>query len=168
MPDVKMRDREGQTINFQEIETSKRRVLILYRGGWCPYCNSHIRHIQEKISSFEAQGIVPIFVSVDSPASAKETVDKYQISFPILSDSKLELHRRFGLLNQLGEAQLKRLRLIGMDIESASGEQHHTIAHPGVFYINENKTVVWGSVNEDYKVRPNAEKIMKIAKTLNW
>ncbi len=41
-PNATLRHLDGQEVNVGDLCAVKPTVLIFYRGGWCPYCNTHL------------------------------------------------------------------------------------------------------------------------------
>ncbi|MBK8550828.1 MAG: redoxin domain-containing protein [Ignavibacteria bacterium] len=40
IPDVNLNDINGNAVNLLERISGKPAILVFYRGGWCPYCNT--------------------------------------------------------------------------------------------------------------------------------
>ncbi len=38
---------DGDLYRFDPGQRSHPSVLIFYRGGWCPYCNNHLKEMQD-------------------------------------------------------------------------------------------------------------------------
>ena len=97
---------------------------------------------------------------VDSAEESEKTRARYSIPFPVLSDPELTAHRAFRVIHQADEAEVKRLKGFGMDLERASGKDHHFIAIPSIFLIDEHGVVRWAHADPDYKVRPSIVQIL--------
>ena len=52
---------------------NKKTVLIVYRGGWCPYCNSQLSDMQEIEKQIIDLGYQIVAVSPDAPKFLKQT-----------------------------------------------------------------------------------------------
>ncbi len=89
-----------------------------------------------------ARGVKVVAVSVDPPDVTKPHAGKQGYTFPILSDPKAEVIRRYDLLHEGG--------FRGADI-----------ARPAEFLIDETGTVRWRNLAEDYKVRMRGEQILE-------
>ena len=42
VPNVELKDQYGKTVSLSERFKEKTTVLIVYRGGWCPYCSKQL------------------------------------------------------------------------------------------------------------------------------
>lgn len=159
-PDAKLLTAKGEPTQLSAVIGAKPTLLIFYRGGWCPYCNSQIHELTKAYPEFQARGIMPVAISVDRAEESAETQALYTIPFPILSDPDLAAHRAYRVLNELGQEDLDRLAGFGMDIEAASGRTHHTIAVPSLFLLDANGVIRWAHADQDYKVRPSIAKVL--------
>ena len=90
----------------------------------------------------KARGVRVVAVSVDAPEVTKEHAAKQGYTFPILSDPKAEVIRRYDLLHEGG--------FRGADI-----------ARPAEFLIDETGIVRWRNLTEDYKVRIRGQQVLK-------
>lgn len=59
-------------------------VLLFYRGHWCPYCRQQLIDFQRSLAQLHEIGAEVIALSVDPIEKAQETVEKHNISFPVL------------------------------------------------------------------------------------
>ncbi len=158
VPSGKAEDLEGETIALDEFEEGPT-LLVFYRGGWCPYCNFQVREISEAAKEFEARGVKPVLISVDTVDEASKTSATYDIPFPVLSDPDLDVHEAFNVLNEVDDETYERLKKMGMDLEKSSGKKHHTIAVPAVFLL-EGGTITFAHAEKDYKTRPSTEQLL--------
>lgn len=135
-------------------------MLVFYRGGWCPFCNYQIRQLTEAYPQYRERGVTPVAISVDRPEEAAKTRATYEIPFPVLSDPDLAAHRAYRVMHEVDDAERERLAGFGMDIERASGRDHHVIAIPSVFVVDAEGVVRWAHADPDYRVRPSNEQIL--------
>jgi peroxiredoxin len=112
-------------------------------------------------------GVQLLAISPDQPSKLQETIDKHAIRFRLLSDSDMAAARGFGVVYKLDEATLVKLKASGMDVEEASGQQHHMLPVPAVFLIAGTKCLIeFEYVNPDYRVRINPELLLAAARIL--
>jgi peroxiredoxin len=162
IPDVTLKNIDGNSINLQEIVNQKPTLLIFYRGGWCPYCNLHLAELAEIEDNIIEMGYQIIAVSMDRPEKLKESLDKYQMNYTLLSDSKAEASIAFGLAFKVEESYNEMLKSHNLDIEDASGEDHHILPVPSVFIIKDG-VIKFEYVNPNYKVRISKEILLSIS-----
>lgn len=107
-----------------------------------------------------------VAVSADRPAALADSRRKHDLGYTLLSDSRLDTARRFGIVYQLDEAGVKRLAGYGIDLEEASGETHHQLPVPSVFLVDAAGRIRWVYSNPDYRVRPANEELLEAARSL--
>ena len=81
----------------------------------------------------------------------------------MLSDSTTEAAQAFGLAFQIDDKTFKMLEGYGIDLEDASGEDHHILPVPAVFIVGTDGVIRFDFVNPDYKVRIDPEMLLEAA-----
>lgn len=99
-PDAAVRDAEGREVRLRELVTTGPVLLVFYRGGWCPYCNSQIHELTAAYPEYKKRGVTPVAISVDRVEESAKTQATYTIPFPVLSDSDLAAHRAYRVLHR--------------------------------------------------------------------
>ena len=69
-----MHNEQGKAVETDDI-LAKKTVLVVYRGGWCPYCNSQLSDLQDIENQILQLGYQIIAVSPDAPSFIKQTED---------------------------------------------------------------------------------------------
>lgn len=160
LPAVRVRSIDGASVNLESFHTGPV-LIIFYRGGWCPYCNFQVRAMTESYQEFEHRGVRVVMISADSPDSASQTTGKFAVPFPLLSDSLLQAHRAFNVVNTLDDELVVKLNEEGRNPEAFSGQTHHSVAVPSVFYFIDG-TLRFRHVDPDFRVRPGAEQLLQM------
>jgi NAD(P)-dependent dehydrogenase (short-subunit alcohol dehydrogenase family)/peroxiredoxin len=62
-------------------------VVLLYRGGWCPYCNAQLRAFRRAADQLAALGIRVVALSVDDEATTRQTIAENGLGFPVGHDA---------------------------------------------------------------------------------
>ena len=81
----------------------------------------------------------------------------------MLSDSTTEAAQAFGLAFQIDDKTFKMFEGYGIDLEDASGEDHHILPVPAVFIVGTDGVIRFDFVNPDYKVRIDPEMLLEAA-----
>ncbi len=81
----------------------------------------------------------------------------------MLSDSTTEAAQAFGLAFQIDDKTFKMLKGYGIDLEDASGEDHHILPVPAVFIVGTDGVIRFDFVNPDHKVRIDLEMLLEAA-----
>jgi len=58
-------------------------VVLVYRGGWCPYCNGQLRAFQRAQDQLAELGARVVALSVDDATATQETIDRQRLTFPV-------------------------------------------------------------------------------------
>ena len=167
VPNVELKDQYGKTVSLSERFKEKTTVLIVYRGGWCPYCSKQlasVQKIEKELANLDAQLIA---VSPDSPeqhAKTKITAPSYQL----LSDDSLTLAQTLGLAFYLDDKTAKIYRnKLGVNFVSLDGEAKVALPVPAVFVIDTNGLVHFQYANPNYKVRLTEDLLLAAVKSVS-
>lgn len=162
VPEVSLQTLSGEPVTLSEFNDPT--ILVFYRGGWCPYCNVHLKELQDSEAELQALGYQIIGVSPDTPEKLQESVAQQQLSYQLLSDSSGAAARHFGIAF---DAKQEYYDLYGDRIlellKNSSGEQHYQLPVPSVFLIRDGE-IRYTYSNPDYKTRLSTEELIKAAK----
>ena len=100
--------------------------------------------LQSRLDSYQQAGIGVVVLTYDSPALQKKFIDKFAISYPVLSDVGAESVRNLGVLNT----------------EYAQGDSGFGVAYPGVFVVNPQRQIVGKIFLEGVKPRVDADHVL--------
>jgi peroxiredoxin len=157
---------EGIRFNLNKAFNEKPTILIFYRGGWCPYCNAHFSKIKTVEKELMEIGFQIIAISPDNPEHLRKTIDKHNMNYLLLSDSKMQAAKAFGLDFKVDEVTLFKYKTVGIDLEKASGENHKMLPVPSIFIIDTSGIIKFKYSNPDYKVRIEPDVLLKEAKLI--
>lgn len=100
------------------------------------------------MAKLEEAGIRPVAISVDSPEESRDLSQKAGYTYPLLSDPKAEVIRRYDLRH------------------TGAGIDGQDVARPAEFLVDSSGTVRWVNLTENYWVRARPEQVLEVAKTL--
>jgi peroxiredoxin len=166
-PDFTVRDVENRVFEFKADAQTKPVVLTFFRGGWCPYCNLHLSEMRLAEKQLRDMGFNIWFISIDKPELLLESLDDPTIGYTIYSDSSLDATRAFGLAFRVDDELNKRYLSYDIDLEAASGENHHVLPAPATYIIATDGTINFAYINPDYKVRLHPDVLLAAAKSYN-
>jgi peroxiredoxin Q/BCP len=89
----------GKLLSLKDLR-GKKVVLYFYPKDNTPGCTREACSFQEHIKSIERKGAVVVGVSPDSPDSHSRFAEKFNLSFPLISDTENELARKYGVWKQ--------------------------------------------------------------------
>ena len=82
----------------------------------------------------------------------------------LLSDSELAAARALGVAYRVDEETFGKLQGYGIDLEEASGQDHHLLPVPSVFLIDRKGSIRFVYVNPDYTQRIDPETLLAAAR----
>ena len=106
-------------------------------------CNSELRSFQQRLAEFDARGLRVVAISNESPETNRPHRQELGFTFPILSDEKAEVIRRYDLLHAGG------------------GPEGTDISRPAEFLIDQAGTVRWVNLTDSAVVRARPEEVLK-------
>ena len=151
--DFNVKDAEGKAFEFNAADMNKPVVLTFFRGGWCPYCNLHLSEMRKAETQLKEMGFDIWFISIDKPEMLLESLDDPNIGYTMYSDSSLEATRAFGIAFQVDDELVEKYLQWNIDLEKASGENHHVLPAPATYIIGKDGVINFAYVNPNYKVR---------------
>ncbi len=95
-----------------------------------------------------------------------KSLEVKDLGYTLYSDSTLAAAREFGIVFQLSKVKALGYKAFGIDLEEASGQDHHQLPVPSVFLVEAGGSIRWVYSNPDYKVRPDNAAIRKAARAL--
>jgi peroxiredoxin len=108
-----------------------------------------LRSFQQRLSDLQARGIRVVGISVDKPETNKRHRQKLGLTYPLLSDAKAEVIRRYDLLHPRG------------------GPGGSDIARPGEFLVDSTGTVRWMNLTENLGVRARPADVVSALDEMN-
>ncbi|HEY5775081.1 MAG TPA: peroxiredoxin-like family protein [Xanthomonadales bacterium] len=164
VPDFTLRDVENGEFKFESGTQDKPIVLTFFRGGWCPYCNLHLSELRLAETQLKDMGFDIWFVSIDKPELLLSSLNEPDIGYTIYSDSSLDATRAFGLAFRVDDALYEKYLGFGIDLEKASGENHHVLPAPATYIIGTDGMIHFAYINPDYKVRLHPDVLLAAAR----
>jgi len=96
------------------------------------------------LNDFQSRGVTVIGISYDSTQILKSFSDKFNISYPLLSDAGSFVIKEFGILNT----------------KIDSGKKSFGIPYPGIYIIDKNLKVIDKQFEQSYSARPTAANVL--------
>lgn len=162
LPELVLRTAAGKDYDLGKAVARKPAVLIFYRGGWCPYCTKHLMALQEAEPKIKAAGYQILAISPDRPEKLQATQDEQELGYTLLSDSDMKAAKAFGLAFVVDEKTRETYKGYGIDLVEASGRDHYMLPVPAVYVVNQAGKITYAFAEEDYKVRLEPEKLLKV------
>jgi peroxiredoxin len=154
-PDLTVTDSTGKKIRMASLYEKGDVLLAFYRGGWDPFSNHQIQAYVEHHSELVRRGLTVVFVSADRSENVEATRKSFDVPFTMVGDPTLEVHRAFAVHTLVPPEIVQRMKERDMDIEAASGQTHHMLAVPSVFWIGQDGIIRLAHAEENHRIRPS-------------
>ncbi|MEM6820407.1 MAG: redoxin domain-containing protein [Verrucomicrobiota bacterium] len=160
---IKLKTATLEDYNLGRAVMRRNVVLIIYPGGWNPY-GIHglkmLRNSEQELNKFEFQTIA---VTPDLSRGIRETLDKHQLPFVLLSDPEHQVARILKCLEPLTEDKKHKLKESGIDLISRTGRIQSEIPRVTFCFIGADGGVHRLWLLEDDTEIPNQEKLIEWA-----
>jgi peroxiredoxin len=166
VPDVTLKDPFGNDVELRNLVSQKPSLVIFYRGGWCPYCNTHLSQLAEIEEQLYDMGIQILALSPDQPSYLKESTMEHNLNYKLLSDSDMNASKQFGLAFKVDTTTVNRYKRNGLDLAERSGYDHYMLPVPAAFFVDTTATIRYRYYNPDYTVRIDNEELLTTVKEL--
>jgi peroxiredoxin len=103
---------------------------------------SELHGLQTRITDFEKEGTRVIAVSPDSVEENRGVAERFDLSFPILSDADLQLTKSLGVLHE------------------GAGMDGSDIPRPATF-IFQDGVIVWRDLTDNWRIRIQADELLE-------
>ena len=148
-PDFTLPSSSGEPLRLRETR-GQARVIILYRGDWCPFCQTELRDLRDHYRDIRARGARVIAICVDPPAVSAALRKKLGVDIDFVSDEQ-------GTLMDVLQVR-DRNGLPGM---MANGRTSRDIFLPTTFLLDAQDRVRWVYRPETYRMRAPAEAVLR-------
>ena len=101
IPNITLPSATGEKVNLQDFQGKKAIVVYFYPKDDTPGCTAESCAFRDSYTVFQEAGAEVIGISSDSPESHQKFASKYNLPFTLLSDSKNEARKAFGVPNTL-------------------------------------------------------------------
>ena len=162
-PAFSAKEVDGKTFRFDPAKLDRPTLIIFYRGGWCPYCNTHLHELQSVEPKIVSLGYQVLFLSTDRPEILYTSL-KEKVNYHIVSDASMSAARAFGVAYRLDDATLAKMKSFGVDLDATQGSTAHELPVPSVFIVDRTGVIRFRHFNADYRVRLDAPSVLAAAK----
>ena len=135
-------------------------VIIFYRGQWCPFCNKELSQLNDSLSLLTAKGATVIAISPETKENVVKTIGKTKASFPIISDSAMEIMKMYKVNFAVDETTQIKYKKYGIDFSEANGSNGANLPVPATYIVGKDGIIKYVFFNPDYKVRSSVQNLL--------
>jgi len=167
IPDAAVTGLDGKSYGLKQIVTEKPTVLVVYRGGWCPFCNLQLEQLSQIQGALAKSGWQIVGLSADPAAKLAKATKDEKLTYRLFSDEAAEATSALGLaykasLDAFG-IQSKMDKWVADRDPKLKGKTA-ALPVPAVYLIHRSGLVVYQYVNIDYSVRLSGEVLLTAAR----
>ncbi len=104
-PNFILQNYNGKHFKLSSFKGKSVVVLYFYPKAGTPGCTKQACGIRDDHKAFKDKNIVVLGISVDSRKEIKKFVDEHTLNFPLLSDVKKLVSKKYGVLRDDGKAK---------------------------------------------------------------
>jgi peroxiredoxin len=160
-PEFSLPDHNGNMVSLAELLRRGRLVLCFYRGRWDPFCCGQMEAMNRIVAEIEEAGASLVAISPQTVKQSFFMADQHRLRFPLLSDARNVVARRFGLVYRVPDEQQAIYRRAFINLPFINGDESWELAIPATYVLERDGTVLFASANEDYTERPEPAEILE-------
>lgn len=151
---------DGSGTDLATVTKGKPSIIIVYRGGWCPYCNKHLAAIAKEKQTIVDAGYQIIGISPDGVKSLKGAQSKTGYDVAVYSDSQMNAIKGLGLAFAVDGKTLKKYKGYGIPLVNAPGTETPTLPVPAVFVSDAEGKITFRHYDPDFSKRLSAKDLL--------
>jgi len=160
--DFKASDQYGNEIRLKDVLRDSLVVLVFYRGQWCPYCNRHLKKLEDSLQLITAKGAKLIAVTPEKPEFIDMTMEKTGATYSILYDKDMKIMKSYDVAFEVDERTVARYKRSDIDLADVNGQKDKAyLPVPAVYIINKEATVTYRYFDENYRRRVSVKEILE-------
>ncbi|KQM77026.1 hypothetical protein ASE74_17320 [Pedobacter sp. Leaf216] len=154
-------DQNGKTVSLKSaLKAHQSVVLFFYRGQWCPYCNKHIKELQDSLSLLSNKDAYVIGVTPETKENINKTIKKTSAGFSILQDKNDEIMKAYNVNFMMDEATFTKYKGYGIDLDANNGNNRHTLPVPATYIIDRSGKIKYVHFDPNYQKRASVQLLL--------
>jgi peroxiredoxin len=149
LPDFPLTTLDGERVSSQVL-LGRPRVILFYRGTWCPFCMTQVRELAARYRELERRGVGVALVSPQRSDESAALASRFDVPMDFFIDAGGEASRALDLV-QSG----------GVPVIFGAGTDGDTVV-PTVLITDAAGVVLWRAVADNHRVRPDPEVFLRV------
>jgi peroxiredoxin len=164
-PDATVLDKDGNEVSLAALyKKAPMTVVMFYRGGWCPFCQTSMDEWGSEAGRFAEKDIQVVAISPETYEHAKDTSDAQHIGFKVLADGTTEAMRKYKVAFTLEDQYIDLLRdRLKIEINEWNGSGEPILPAPATYLIDSSGKVLWVFADWDYTKRATPDEVLSAA-----
>ena len=157
-----LKSMSGASFDLNAAVASQPTIVIFFRGGWCPYCNAHLRELRTSMPALTEMGYQLLAISPDAPEKLRGLEQEADLGYELLSDENAEVAAGFGLRYKLTQQYVDHVKSTPSKTD-LSAQNSGFMLTPGAFVLDTNGEIRFTYVNNNYTVRVSQAALLDAA-----
>ena len=151
LPTINLEDYDGNALSSSDWKGQKR-LVIFYRGNWCPICTAQVNELGKFEKQFKELGVRITLISPQSHEKSRKHAKRVGMDYDFLVDVNNQAATQLGILQQGGLP--KGFEVLGYETD---------VPKPTTFVVDDGK-VVFADLTTNYRLRTKPEDIIAALK----
>ncbi len=136
-------------------------VLLWYRGGWCPYCNTQLQAMQKVLPQIRQAGGQLVAISPEQSSFAGQTRSKLDLDYVVLSDPGNRVAGKYDIVYALPGEVAGDYADLGLDLEKYNGDTSNQLPLAVTYVIDTDGVIRYAFVDADYRRRAEPADVVR-------
>jgi peroxiredoxin len=165
-PAFELPDHNGNLVRSAELLDRGPLVICFIRGRWCPFCVGQLEAMNAVVPDLEQLGASLVAISPQTVHQSFLMADQHKLRFPLLSDTRNNVARQFGLVYTVPDYQREVYRRVFVNLPHVDGDESWELPIPATFIAlpggqsGQTGAIAYASANPDYTERPEPSDIL--------
>lgn len=165
-PNFILTNASGDSIELSEYLKKGPVILTWYRGGWCPYCNLTLHHLQLELPNFKSYGASLIALTPELPDKSLSTAEKHNLDFEVLSDIGNKVAKEYGIVFKLIDEVAESYNA-SFGMNDYNGDTSNELPLAATYIIDTDGKIIYAFLDADYRNRAEPSDLTEILKKKN-
>ncbi len=150
----------GKLVRSEDLLAVAPLIIKFFRGRWCPYDMTELEAWQSLYSEVRARGALLVAISPQLPRQSDFTVQRHNLTFPLLSDAGCAVAASFGLTYTVAEPMQRHYRSILVNVPYVNGDESWRLPLPATFVVAQEGRIAFAEAHADHRVRPEPADVL--------
>ncbi|MGB0368875.1 MAG: peroxiredoxin family protein [Flavobacteriales bacterium] len=148
LPKIRLEDYDGNALTSEDWKGQKR-LVIFYRGNWCPICTAQVKELEDFENDFKELGVRITLISPQSHQKSKNHAKRVGMDYDFLVDVDNKAAKALGILHENGLPT--GFQALGYETD---------VPKPTTFVLDEDGKVIFADLTTNYRLRTQPKDIV--------
>jgi peroxiredoxin len=160
LPNVDLISIEGSTYSLKNLVEGKKSIIILYRGGWCPYCSAQMAGLAKAEKKIRQLGYQIIGITGEDLNAINKFSADHDLPYRVFTDHGIALAKNLNIAYKVDKATIEKYKGYGIRIPN------EILPIPTLIAVDEEGIINYIHASPDYKNRITTEEVLSTLKSL--